>query len=99
MVEVETLKEVREALDGGADVILLDNMDAESVRRAVEVVKGRALVEVSGGITLDNAADMAAAGAQALSIGALTHSVPAANLSMDIVPLSSTGRTRRKGKG
>lgn len=99
MVEVETLKEVREALNGGADVVLLDNMDPDSVRKAVELVKGRACVEVSGGITLDNAADMAAAGAHALSVGALTHSAPAANLSMDIVPLTVTPRTRRKAKG
>ncbi len=87
IVEVQSLEQVKEALDGGADVLLLDNMTPESVREAVEVVKGRAMVEVSGGIRLDTAAVMAAAGAQALSVGALTHSAPAANLSLDLVPL------------
>ncbi len=87
IVEAHTLEDVREALEGAADVILLDNMNPESVRTAVDMIKDRALVEVSGGITLENAVQMAAAGAQTLSIGALTHSAPAANLSMDIVPV------------
>ena len=87
IVEAQTLEDVQAALDGEAEVILLDNMNPESVRTAIELIKGRALVEVSGGITLDNAVRMAAVGAHALSIGALTHSAPAANLSMDIVPL------------
>ena len=85
MVEAQSLPQVREALKGSADVILLDNMTPAQVREAAAVIKGRALVEVSGGITLDIAGEMAASGADYLSIGALTHSAPAANLSMDIV--------------
>lgn len=96
MIEVETLKQVREAVNAGADVILLDNMDVDSARKAVDTVKGRALVEASGGITLENAAGMAAAGVHALSIGALTHSAPAVNLSMEMVPLGLSSRQRRK---
>ncbi len=85
-VEVRTLDDVRAALDGGADIILLDNMDAPSIRKAVEQVKGRAVIEVSGGVSLTNVLEIAAAGPDYISVGALTHSAPAANLSMDIVP-------------
>jgi nicotinate-nucleotide pyrophosphorylase (carboxylating) len=95
IVEAQSLAHVREALTGGADVILLDNMTPAQVRQAVAVIKGRALVEVSGGITLDLAGEMAAAGADYLSIGALTHSAPAANLSMDIV---ATRQSRKAGR-
>ncbi|MGQ0809762.1 MAG: carboxylating nicotinate-nucleotide diphosphorylase [Nitrospiraceae bacterium] len=87
IVEVESVDQVEKALQGGADVILLDNMDSASVRRAVERIKGRALVEVSGGITLQNVREMAAAGADFISIGALTHSAPAADISLDVVSL------------
>lgn len=89
--EAHSFDEAREALAGGADVILLDNMSPDAVRRCVELIKGQALVEVSGGITLDNVAEMAAAGAHAISVGALTHSATAANLSLDLVPLSRRG--------
>jgi nicotinate-nucleotide pyrophosphorylase (carboxylating) len=95
IVEAQSLAQVREALTGDADVILLDNMTPAQVRQAVAMIKGRALVEVSGGITLDIAGEMAAAGADYLSIGALTHSAPAANLSMDI---AATTRSRRSRK-
>ena len=87
-VEAQTLQEVRHAVDGGADIILLDNMDVPSIRSAVDLIKGRALVEVSGGVSLANIREIAAAGPDFISIGALTHSAPAANLSMDIVLLS-----------
>ncbi|MGH7233440.1 MAG: carboxylating nicotinate-nucleotide diphosphorylase [Nitrospiraceae bacterium] len=87
MVEAQSLNQVDEALQGEADVILLDNMTPAQIRQAVARIKGRALVEVSGGITLERARDMAAAGADYLSIGALTHSAPAVDLSMDIMPL------------
>ncbi len=93
-VEAQTLDEVRAALDGQADIILLDNMDVPSIRTAVDLIKGRALVEVSGGVTLATVREIAAAGPDFISIGALTHSAPAANLSMDILPLSSPGRRR-----
>ena len=85
-VEAKTLEEVRAALDGGADIILLDNMDVPAIRKAVELIKGRAMIEVSGGVTLSNVREIAAAGPDIISVGALTHSAPAVNLSMDIVP-------------
>jgi nicotinate-nucleotide pyrophosphorylase (carboxylating) len=85
-VEVGTLDEAQAALDGGADIILLDNMDVSAIRKAVELIKGRALVEVSGGVTLATVREIAAAGPDLISVGALTHSAPAADLSMDIVP-------------
>src|SRR5213593_1343175 len=93
-VEAQTLDEVRAALDGGADIVLLDNMDLPSIRKAVELIKGRALVEVSGGVTLANVREIAAVGPDLISVGALTHSSPAVNLSMDIVP----ARSRRSKK-
>ena len=88
-VEVETLSQVRQALKGKADVLLLDNMTASQVQQAVKVIKGQALVEISGGITLKNIQDMAKAKPDIISIGALTHSAPAMDLSMNIVPLKS----------
>ncbi|MGH7236117.1 MAG: carboxylating nicotinate-nucleotide diphosphorylase [Nitrospiraceae bacterium] len=86
-VEAQTLDAVRAALEGKADVILLDNMDVPAIRTAVDLIKGRALVEVSGGVTLADVREIAAAGPDFISIGALTHSAPAADLSMDIIPL------------
>jgi nicotinate-nucleotide pyrophosphorylase (carboxylating) len=82
IVEVESLADVRQAVAGRADIILLDNMTPATVRQAIRLIKGRALVEVSGGITLKNVRAMAAAGADRISIGALTHSAPAATLSL-----------------
>jgi nicotinate-nucleotide pyrophosphorylase (carboxylating) len=95
IVEAESLSEVRQALAGKADIILLDNMTPSMVRRSVRLINGRATVEVSGGITLKNVRDMAAAGAERISIGALTHSAPAASLSLVMAP--SLRRTRRSG--
>jgi nicotinate-nucleotide pyrophosphorylase (carboxylating) len=94
VVEVESLADVRQALAGQADIILLDNMSVAAVRQAVRLIKGRALVEVSGGITLKNVRAMAAAGPDRISIGALTHSAPGATISLVIEPLSG-GRKRR----
>ncbi|MGZ8394961.1 MAG: nicotinate-nucleotide diphosphorylase, partial [Nitrospira sp.] len=94
-VEAKTLQEVRQALAGQADIILLDNMSPALVRKAVQLIKKRALVEVSGGMTLQTVKDMAQAGADFISVGALTHSAPAANLSMDLsVQRGRRGRTR-----
>jgi nicotinate-nucleotide pyrophosphorylase (carboxylating) len=86
IVEVESLSEVKDALEGKADIVLLDNMTPTMVKRAVKLIGGRALVEVSGGITLKNVRAMAAAGADRISIGALTHSAPAATLSLVLEP-------------
>jgi nicotinate-nucleotide pyrophosphorylase (carboxylating) len=97
IIEAQTLSQVREAVDGGAEVVLLDNMTAQQVREACDLIKGRALSEVSGGITLHNVAEMAAAGADLISIGALTHSAPAADLSMDIAGLRPTRKRRIHG--
>lgn len=94
-VETKTMQEVREALAGKADIILLDNMSPALVRQAVALIKRRALVEVSGGMTLQTVAAMAEAGADFISVGALTHSAPAANLSMDLsVQRGRRGRSR-----
>jgi nicotinate-nucleotide pyrophosphorylase (carboxylating) len=86
IVEVESLADVRQALAGRADIILLDNMKPATVRQAIRLIKGRALVEVSGGVTLRNVRALAAAGPDRISIGALTHSAPAATLSLVLEP-------------
>ncbi|MCH7616135.1 MAG: carboxylating nicotinate-nucleotide diphosphorylase, partial [Nitrospinae bacterium] len=83
-VEIESLGDIDKALEGQADVVLLDNMTPELVHQAVTQIKGRAIVEVSGGITLRNVVEFAAAGADYISIGALTHSAPAVDISLDI---------------
>jgi nicotinate-nucleotide pyrophosphorylase (carboxylating) len=82
-VEVTTLAEVEEAVAAGADIILLDNMDAPAMRRAVEMIGGRALVEASGGITLATVRAVAETGVDLISVGALTHSAPALDISLD----------------
>lgn len=93
-VEATTLSEVKAALAGKADIILLDNMSPALVQKAVDLIQKRALVEVSGGMTLQAVKDMAQAGADFISVGALTHSAPAANLSMNIaVQRGRRGRT------
>ncbi|MGC4098562.1 MAG: carboxylating nicotinate-nucleotide diphosphorylase [Nitrospira sp.] len=94
IVEVESLAEVRQALAGKPDVILLDNMAPNLVKRAVALINKQALVEVSGGITLKNVRAMAAAGADRISIGALTHSAPAATISLTMA-LARPSRRRR----
>ena len=84
-VEVDTLEQLQEALDSGADIILLDNMDADTMRRAVEMTAGKAILEASGGITAANLEDVARTGVDIISMGALTHSVKALDLSLDVV--------------
>lgn len=81
-VEVTTLEEVREALEAGAEMILLDNMEIETLAEAVHLVAGRARVEVSGGVTLENVRRIAEAGADWISVGRITHSAPAVDVSM-----------------
>jgi nicotinate-nucleotide pyrophosphorylase (carboxylating) len=83
-VEVETLAGVTEALEAGADIIMLDNMDQSTMQKAVALVNGRALVEASGGINEETIAAVAAVGVDIISVGALTHSVKALDLSLDI---------------
>jgi nicotinate-nucleotide pyrophosphorylase (carboxylating) len=95
-VEVETIAQVRQALKGKADVLLLDNMTPDRVRQAIDIIQKQALVEVSGGMTLDNVRDMAEAGPDFISIGALTHSAPSMDLSMEIVPLRTKRRSQKR---
>lgn len=85
-IEVETrnLDEVQQAIDAGADIIMLDNMDNEQMSKAVKLIDGRALVEASGGITDKTIAGVAQTGVDIISLGALTHSVKAFDISMRI---------------
>jgi nicotinate-nucleotide pyrophosphorylase (carboxylating) len=85
-VEATNLKEVEDALSAKADIILLDNMTIPQLKEAVSLINGRALTEVSGGVHLNIVREIAAAGVDFISIGALTHSAPAVDLSMDITP-------------
>lgn len=83
-VEAETLSDVAEALAVKADIIMLDNMTVQDMRQAVQFVSGRALTEASGGVSEQTVAEIAAAGVDVISVGALTHSVKALDISLDI---------------
>jgi nicotinate-nucleotide pyrophosphorylase (carboxylating) len=87
-VEARTLEEVEEALEAGAPWILLDNMSLEQLREAVARVAGQAKTEASGGFTLETLRDAAATGVNFVSVGALTHSAPALDLSLILEPLT-----------
>ena len=84
--EVDSLDQLEEALAARADIVLLDNMDTATVEEAVRRTRGRALLEASGGITFERVAELARAGVDAISVGALTHSTPAADIGLDFVP-------------
>lgn len=84
-VEVKNLEELGEALELGVDRILLDNFSMESLARAVRIVAGRVPLEASGGVTLENVAEIAATGVDYISVGALTHSAPALDLSLELL--------------
>jgi nicotinate-nucleotide pyrophosphorylase (carboxylating) len=86
-VECATLDDVDQALAAGAKRVLLDNMPVEDLRAAVEKARGRARLEASGGITLDNVRAIAESGVDFISVGALTHSAPSLDLSMRLEPL------------
>jgi len=83
-VEAETLAQVDEALTAGAETILVDNMTTANIRAAVERARGRAAVEISGGVTLERLPELAETGADFVSVGALTHSAPAIDISFEI---------------
>lgn len=85
-IEVETrnLEEVKEAVAAGADIIMLDNMSLESMQEAVKIIDGKALTEASGNVTLENIKTVAEAGVDIISMGAITHSVKAFDISMRI---------------
>ncbi len=84
-VEVEDLAQAQEALDAGAKILLLDNMHPEEMAAAVQAARGRAVIEASGNITLENVRAAAAAGVDIISVGALTHSSRALDISLDVV--------------
>jgi nicotinate-nucleotide pyrophosphorylase (carboxylating) len=83
-VEAGTVSEALEAVEAGADIIMLDNMNPENMREAVKSIRGRALIEASGGITLDNVRAVAETGVDFISIGALTHSARALDISLEL---------------
>ncbi len=86
-IEAETLGQVDEALAAGADMVLVDNMSTAAIREAVAHAKGRAKIEISGGVTLERIPELADTGADFVSVGALTHSAPAIDISFEIEPL------------
>jgi nicotinate-nucleotide pyrophosphorylase (carboxylating) len=85
-VEVETLEQVDQALAARADILLLDNMTIDDIREAVRRSRGRAKTEISGGVTLARIRELAATGADYVSVGAITHSAPAVDISFEIEP-------------
>jgi nicotinate-nucleotide pyrophosphorylase (carboxylating) len=82
-VEADTLEQVTEALEAGCDLVLLDNMDAATMARAVVMARGRARTEASGGITLATVREVARTGVDFVAVGALTHSAPALDVALD----------------
>ena len=84
-IEVETPEQAREALEAGADILLLDNMSLEDMRHIVEMCRGKAMTEASGGIGLHNVKEVAATGVDLISVGALTHSSRALDFSLELV--------------
>jgi len=84
-VEVENLKDLREALDANADVIMLDNMSVRDMHKAVKIVQKQAILEASGNVSLSNVREIAETGVDLISVGALTHSAPAADISLKLV--------------
>lgn len=82
-VETETVGQVEDAIESGADIIMLDNMDFETARESVKLAKGKAILEVSGGVNLNNVREWAETGVDVISIGMLTHSAPVADMSLE----------------
>jgi len=89
-VETQNLDEVQDALDNNVDIIMLDNMSIDCIREAVKVIDGRAKVEISGGVNLESLEEISKTGADFVSVGALTHSAPAVDISMNIINSSET---------
>lgn len=84
-VEVENLSQLQEALEMKVDIVMLDNMELETMKEAVKIVKGKALIEASGGITLKKVREIAQTGVDLISVGVLTHSVKSLDISMEIL--------------
>jgi nicotinate-nucleotide pyrophosphorylase (carboxylating) len=97
-IEVTNLKQLAEAIEEGADVVMLDNMDDEQIRKAVEFTAGRVPLEVSGGVTLDRLPRLAKLGVDFVSMGSLTHSARAMDLSLEIATTKGAGRSRASRK-
>jgi nicotinate-nucleotide pyrophosphorylase (carboxylating) len=93
-IEITHLKQLTEAIEGGADVVMLDNMDDELIRKAVELAAGRVPLEVSGGVTLERLPRLAKLGVDFVSMGSLTHSARAMDLSLEIATTQGSGRAR-----
>ena len=85
-VEVESLQQVQEALHAGADILMLDNMDLDTMRQAVALCRGSARTEASGGVTLETVRAVAATGVDLISTGSITHSVIALDIGLDVAP-------------
>jgi nicotinate-nucleotide pyrophosphorylase (carboxylating) len=83
-IEAQTLREVDEAIEAGADAILLDNLSDDEMQQAIVRIDGRARVEISGGVTLERIPVLAGLGADCVSVGSLTHSAPAADISLEL---------------
>lgn len=100
-IEVTNLKQLAEAIEGGADVVMLDNMDDELIRKAVEFTAGRVPLEVSGGVSLERLPRLAKLGVDFVSLGSLTHSARAMDLSLEIATTRGAKGTRssRKARG
>lgn len=84
-VETEGIEQVKEALAAGADIIMLDNMDINTMRDAIKMIDGKALIEASGGVNLGNVRQIAETGVDFISVGAITHSARAMDISMEII--------------
>jgi nicotinate-nucleotide pyrophosphorylase (carboxylating) len=94
-VEVTTLAELAEAVALGVDRVMLDNMGCEEMREAVRITAGRVPLEASGGVRLDTVAAIAATGVDLISTGAITHSISALDISLDLDPATVRGQTHR----
>ena len=86
-IEVKNLEEVKEAINNKADIIMLDNMSFEMIKKSVLLINGKSKIEISGGITYEKLAEISKTGADYVSVGALTHSAPAVDISMKITSL------------
>ena len=94
-VEVDDIDQVERAFEAGADIIMLDNMTPDDGREAVQMVGDSLIIEASGGVTLETVRDWAESGVHVISVGALTHSAPAADLSLDFMTANTMDHTRR----
>lgn len=85
-IEVERLDDLVRAIEAGADIVMLDNMSIPDMREAVQIAHGKVLLEASGGVTLDNVREIAETGVDVISVGALTHSAAAVDISLHLLP-------------